>query len=463
MYINHILPQYNNGYNAALIDKTARLESIAGPKIVLLGNSNVSFGFDSSRIENAFDMPVVNMGLQGGQGSAFHEEMAKINVCKGDIYILCHSQFADNDTIIEPMAVWTALENNYHLWKLVRKKDIPVLIKTFPVYLKYCLSYYASGTGNADPGGVYSRNSFNQYGDIQKFREGNYIFEEIVDVPVIQDMTIERINKLNAWLKAKGATLLVAAYPIGNGELTVDASEFISFQEELKGKLDPAVISNYVDYMFDYTYFYDTYLHLSTDGARLRTEQLISDIQNWEKSSQDAAIDLDIYEDIMNDVSLSHITDIFEYLDALKKGADRYLIFISAKEEAAAALDKNLIDSLRTLKLDVLLENQKEASYLAILNGTEITERAGYEQLDISGNTGEISYRLLSGGLKNGNISSVLIDEKEYSRNSRGLNIVVYSIETKRILDTVTFDTHSQSLEANRSIKIDPESDGPNN
>lgn len=48
----------------------------------------MAFGFQSEQIEEAFGLPVVNLGLHGGLGNAFHEEMAKINVCEGDIYYL---------------------------------------------------------------------------------------------------------------------------------------------------------------------------------------------------------------------------------------------------------------------------------------------------------------------------------------------------------------------------------------
>ena len=48
-----VMPQYSGGYDASLIDKVERLKSIAGPKIVLIGNSNLSFGIDSERLEQA--------------------------------------------------------------------------------------------------------------------------------------------------------------------------------------------------------------------------------------------------------------------------------------------------------------------------------------------------------------------------------------------------------------------------
>lgn len=98
-FVGIIMPQYEYSYNAALLDKIARLESIQEPKIVLVGNSNLPFGIKSELIEEAFHMPVVNMGMQGSLGNAFHEEMAKINVQNGDIIILFHTEFSDNDAI----------------------------------------------------------------------------------------------------------------------------------------------------------------------------------------------------------------------------------------------------------------------------------------------------------------------------------------------------------------------------
>ena len=69
--------QYQDNYNASLLDKVERLNNIHEPKIVLLGNSNLAFGIDSQMIEDELNMPVVNMGLHGSLGNAFHEEMAK--------------------------------------------------------------------------------------------------------------------------------------------------------------------------------------------------------------------------------------------------------------------------------------------------------------------------------------------------------------------------------------------------
>jgi hypothetical protein len=114
------------------------------------------------------------------------------------------------------------------------------------------LPLYSAGTGNWDPGGVYARSAFNEYGDIALERIGSYYnFETGVGPSVIGEDCINRINELNSYLTEKGATLVVAGYPIGNGKLTVRAEEFVEFQKSLTEKLDCPVISNYVDYLFE--------------------------------------------------------------------------------------------------------------------------------------------------------------------------------------------------------------------
>lgn len=453
-YIYHVLPQYENGYNASLIDKVERLESIDEPKIVLLGHSSLAFGIDSERIEEAFGMPVVNMGLHGGNGNAFHEEMAKYNVAQGDIYIICHSDYDDDNVIQDAMTAWSSIENHLNLWKILRVNDIGTMAKAFPIYLKHCLGYHSAGTGNQDPGGLYARSAFNEYGDVALLREGNqYTFEGEVVPPGIGDAAVDRINELNGYLARRGATLLVAGYPIGNGNVTAEAAEFEAFQEQLADRLDCPVISNYADYMFDYRYFYDTNLHLNTEGVALRTGQLISDIKRWKSTGTDADMDMDEYADIIADDNLPHIDYMDQYLDALGKARDRYTIIISAGDGASAAMSEELRKGFQAIGLSADWPHRDGDGYVAVVEqGQLIAEEFGDEELEVSGtfDSGSMAYSITIGQRNQGGGSSILLNGQEYSRHAEGLNFVVYSNETHRILDEVVFYTCSPESKAMR-------------
>lgn len=276
----YLMPQYSESYNAALLDKVARLKELDEPKIVLLGDSNLAFGINSAMIEQELGMPVVNMGLHGGCGNAFHENMAKINVQQGDIYVLCHSYFADG-WITSPKVMWMTIEDHFELWKLLRLEDIPIMVKSYPAYLKRCVNSWANENGSLSEDDAYTRSAFNKYGDVEVERNESNITVTDGYRPELDDVTANRVNELNDYLHERGATLLIAGYPIATGEFSVNEEEVAQFQNQLEERTECEVISDFRDYMYEYSFFYDTPVHLTTEGANMRTEQLISDLKAY--------------------------------------------------------------------------------------------------------------------------------------------------------------------------------------
>lgn len=278
-----VMPQYLNNYQASLIDKNERLCSLEGPKIVLVGNSNLAFGIDSRAIEEAFGMPVVNMGMHGGVGNPFYEQAALQNVCEGDIVILSYSNFDDGDVIKNQELAWITIENHWELWSYIRPKDWPGMIKAYPTYLKDCLDLWSQGIGNRDSGDVYSRLQFNKYGDNVYDRPALLQGTDfsVIGIPTIGDATVDRLNKLNTQLNEKGATLLMVAYPIAVSEYTPAREEYVAFSNQIEDRLDCPLISRYEDYMMDKELFYNTHLHLNNEGVKVRTELLIADLQKY--------------------------------------------------------------------------------------------------------------------------------------------------------------------------------------
>lgn len=276
--------QHLGNYQASLLDKVERLQSLDGPKIVLVGNSNLSFGMDSSQLEAAFGMSVVNMGLHGGLGNAFHEEMCRLGVSQGDIVILCHTDYSDDDTIPDSALAWITLEKHSQLWPLIRAKDVLSMLRAYPDYFKDSLVSKLTGEpdNQASDATCYSRSAFNLYGDIVRRPDDRYQFTPgSVEVPQVNDTCTQRINALDAYLRERGAVLLIAAYPIASGAYTPDVSEYDAFEAELRRKVSCPVISHYRDYLIPYEFFYNSCFHLSEEGADIRTKQLIQDIQNW--------------------------------------------------------------------------------------------------------------------------------------------------------------------------------------
>lgn len=280
-----IMPQYLYGFNASIIDKVKRAESITEPKVLLIGNSNLVFGIDSEKIEQAIGMPVVNLGVHAGLGNAFLDNIAKHYVNKNDIVIFCHTEYADNDKILNEELAWITIENHYNLWKFIRPKDLYGMVKAYPTYLKDCIELWKTGEGNKITGEAYTREYFNIYGDnIFPRKEQQIVFAKgQITIPEINDTCINRLNDLNTYINKKGAQMVVAAYPIVKCEFTPADEAYREFQKDLENQLACPVISNFTDYIIDEQFFFDSAYHLNDRGVQIRTEQLIRDIKVWKK------------------------------------------------------------------------------------------------------------------------------------------------------------------------------------
>ena len=282
-FLKIVPPQYRESYQGAMLDKMERLLSIDEPKIILVGNSNLAFGINSRLIESEIGMPVVNLGLHGGLGNKLQERMALLNINEEDIVIVCHSDYGDDGTIVLPDVTWIALENHELLWKIPDWEQWIELIPALPDYIFNATSLWLGGLGNQSDQLDYARVSFNEYGDNACIRNNNkYEFKKgDIKVSEISDECVARLNELNEYCLKNNARMVIAAYPIAKVSDMPTEEAYISFQKELESKVDCDVISNFPDYFMDVKYFYDSALHLTNEGAEVRTELLISDIQRY--------------------------------------------------------------------------------------------------------------------------------------------------------------------------------------
>lgn len=280
--------QYSNNYQASLIDKLNRLDSLNEPKIILIGDSNLAFGMDSGKLEQELGMPVVNMGLHGGMGNAFLEHLATVNLRSGDLVVVCHAHFEDNGEMEDKALGWITLDKNPTAAKAFQPSDYAQMLTSYPSVLKKSAVLWLTRQGNRDSGGCYSRNAFNKYGDVVvrpesvKLSAEEIFSKKEIPVPAVNDTCTDRLNALYKTAKERGASMVVAGFPVAYGKYSsYDKSDFAAFREQLGNKLDCEIISDYADYFYPYEYFYDTEYHLTNEGSAVRTAQLVKDLKAW--------------------------------------------------------------------------------------------------------------------------------------------------------------------------------------
>lgn len=153
------------------------------------------------------------------------------------------------------------------------------------------------------------------------------------------------------------------------------------------------------------------------------------------------------YEQIIQNCELSLITDVDQYLEAIKD--DRYTVFLSVYNDATLGLKESTKKALANLGLQKDLTGKYQWSYSAVIS----PEHGVLEELNenypavIRGSicNKRSLFTVSSSGALAGSSSIIQIDERSYSRGSRGMNIVVYDNQIGEVIDSVAFDTHGES------------------
>ena len=147
------------------------------------------------------------------------------------------------------------------------------------------------------------------------------------------------------------------------------------------------------------------------------------------------------YEHMLKNSSLFNIEDPAEYFKAIND--TDYAVFMSVKGDSSAALGSESIkDGLRQLGLSLSYGQDPSCSYLAaIIGGEVIAEEASLESISHTGSFRDHNslYSISSCNKRSGNISSILIEGEDYSRDATGLNIAVFDLVTQTVIDQATF------------------------
>ena len=151
------------------------------------------------------------------------------------------------------------------------------------------------------------------------------------------------------------------------------------------------------------------------------------------------------YKHRVKDIELSETTDIYKYLDMIKD--DKYCVFIMAATDYSEYIDDELAGKLRELGLTTELRGQAEdAHYFAVIGKDGIKENLSAEDVALNGAVRQglstYTYRIdTSAMMASSHQYSLKIDGFECGSSRPGLNIVIYDLEDRDIIDKLNIDT----------------------
>lgn len=290
-------PVYSGSYYDTFSDKLDYLLSVKDEqKIVLASGSSGRYGYDSAAIETAFPQyRVVNMGVYAYSNAKPQLEIIREFMQQDDI-LLSAPEF---DAIEEQFCVsdrpdhhfWAMMESNYDAAAILDLSSYSGVFDSFGEYLKIRSgmtgkSYTVSPSGYDDEGNRYGFPTYNKYGDFILPRpngdkdERQHLNTADYTVTSFPEKTIESLNAVYQGFLDKKITVYFSYTPRNRSSLTPESTQSARSQlhEYLSENICVPVISDIEDYLYSGVYFWKIDSHTSTEGAAIRTQQIIKDL-----------------------------------------------------------------------------------------------------------------------------------------------------------------------------------------
>lgn len=282
-------PVANESLLGALPGKHALLKNAQSPKIVFVGGSNLSFGLDSMRISEEFQMPVVNMGIHAGIGLRYMMDDVLPYVKKNDVIVLVPEY-----SLFYAPGYYGGIELVSILFDIFPQGRLFISIQQWQKLAPYVLIYAGTKIKNIPSLiinkfkpkpkiiGIYDRRSFNSFGDAyihwDKPSEIVSCAPKASGKETVNAFVFSEIKEFKNNLQKIDAKLIIL--PPVYQECSFNNQQYIIKQVETKLNENAlAYLSPPLRYSFADNFIYDTYYHLNKQGIDLRTTRVIEDLK----------------------------------------------------------------------------------------------------------------------------------------------------------------------------------------
>lgn len=267
--------------------KHKRLESIDEKKVILIGGSNLHYGYDSELLEDSLSASVINMGIQASIGLRFYFNEIMDEVEAGDIIVLlaepAHFAVIDIDgqgTLYNLISKYPAglkylnqkqiVQMPYHMGHAIKDNFDYFLQLSMIKYLKKSTvleetNKWGDYTGHKGKSSIYKPRAIN---------EAATEFE-------ISQKTIFFLKEMAGKIEAKGAHLYISFAPTA---ISAANEELFGLIEKLMEKDFQAYsLGNAKAHIFPDSFFFDTHHHLLYEKRAQRSLMLLNDLKQHDK------------------------------------------------------------------------------------------------------------------------------------------------------------------------------------
>lgn len=274
------LPRYS-GTEAGFCIKYERIRRQEGKRIIVLSGSSSLNGLDSKRMQAAFPgYYVVNYGTNMENSSSFFLEAMSHYIHEGDIVIHAPEMGGNSGGGTQfTFKIFRANEWCYDIFRDVDMRNYQNFWNAYASFRENTRTATAKQYQNPRVG-------LDEHGDLTSTRvKSQKTFGNgkatLSDPNTVNAANLNRVNKL---ITAKGGTLLMSFCTRDRNSFAakwLNEEAYASYTEKCRAKLDYPVISSVGTYIMDDKYFYDSEWHCTSEGAHIRTDNLIFDLSRY--------------------------------------------------------------------------------------------------------------------------------------------------------------------------------------
>lgn len=293
-------PVYSGSYFDTFSDKYDWLLSLRGrKKLVLASGSSGRYGYDSPALAAAFpDYTPANMGVYAYTNALPQLELIRGLMEPGDVLLsapefdAAQEQFCVSNRLDAPF--WAMMESNYDAAALLDLRGYSGVFDSLGEYLQTRRgmagrNYGESPASYDDDGNRYAFATYNRYGDLVLPRpngERDVCLRHNIADYTTANVTPERMEALNEVYRQfldERIGVYFTYTPRNRNSLTPDSTPAArrALHVSLVERLCVPVISDIEDSLYAGNYFYLIDSHLSSEGARIRTQRVIEDLRPW--------------------------------------------------------------------------------------------------------------------------------------------------------------------------------------
>ncbi len=281
---------FSTAYNAAIIDKFARLQSIKSPKVVLIAGSNFAYGINSQILEQALQKPVYNMAMHYDFGTQFMFKQLSPELHKGDTVIMGFEYIVESKGNKKEQLLMASYFSKANEWidyddifeyigENARRKINAFKINLDRLFTKKIIEGQVSDTTS-----IFIRNGFNQYGDLVS----HYNNPPIRPLPLalLSENTslqapIADMNAFYKTMRAKGVSVVFVYPTYSNSSFKHHHKIINKLEKEYQTYAQFPILGKPSDGVFDDSLYHDMAYHLTQKGGDLRTQKLIQLLKGY--------------------------------------------------------------------------------------------------------------------------------------------------------------------------------------